>query len=164
MTIQCTVQYAFLEFKLVWSENCSKNRKIPAKVDSRIYGRWRHRVMDSLSFQCRLNILNGTAKTPAVNLLRQNWTCDKAFGPLFWPDCRLGWTEPSHALTTRSSIYRRESYIWSRRFTAADWRRLSVYLFCGLGTADLPAKLVPERPMLDVATASLVGRIHDVDV
>ena len=32
-----------LEFKLAWSENCSKNRKIRAKVDSRIYGRWRLR-------------------------------------------------------------------------------------------------------------------------
>ena len=29
-----------LEFKLAWGENCSKNRKIGAKVDSRIYGRW----------------------------------------------------------------------------------------------------------------------------
>ena len=35
------------ELKLAWGENCSKNRKICAKVDSRIYGRWRLRVMGS---------------------------------------------------------------------------------------------------------------------
>ena len=34
-----------LEFKLAWGENCSKNRKIRAKVDSRIYGRWRLLLM-----------------------------------------------------------------------------------------------------------------------
>ena len=32
------------KFKPAWSENCSKNRKIGAKVDSRIYGIWRLRV------------------------------------------------------------------------------------------------------------------------
>ena len=36
-----------LELKLAWGENRSKNRKIRAKVDSRIYGRWRLRVMGS---------------------------------------------------------------------------------------------------------------------
>ena len=41
-----------LEFKLAWGENCTKNRKIRAKVDSRIYGRWRLRVMGS----CRKGI------------------------------------------------------------------------------------------------------------
>ena len=35
------------EFKPAWSENCSKNRKIRAKVDSRIYGRWSPQVMGS---------------------------------------------------------------------------------------------------------------------
>ena len=35
------------EFKLSWGENCSKNRKIRAKVDSRINGRWRLRLMGS---------------------------------------------------------------------------------------------------------------------
>ena len=35
------------KFKLAWGENYSKNRKIRAKVDSRIYGRWRLRVMGS---------------------------------------------------------------------------------------------------------------------
>ena len=32
-----------LEFKLAWGENCSKNRKIHAKLDSRIYRRRRLR-------------------------------------------------------------------------------------------------------------------------
>ena len=36
-----------LEFKLACGENCSKNRKIRAKVDSRIYGRWRLQMMGS---------------------------------------------------------------------------------------------------------------------
>ena len=35
------------EFKLAWGDNCSKNRKIRAKVDSRIHGRWRLQVMGS---------------------------------------------------------------------------------------------------------------------
>ena len=35
------------KFKLAWSENCSKNRKIHAKVGSRIYGRWKFQVMGS---------------------------------------------------------------------------------------------------------------------
>ena len=37
----------------------------------------------------------------------------------------------------------------------------TLHSFYGLGTADLPAKLVLERSM---ATASLVRRIHDVNV
>ena len=37
------------KLKLAWGENCSKNRKIRAKVDSRIYGRWRLHVMGSWS-------------------------------------------------------------------------------------------------------------------
>ena len=32
------------KFKLAWGEDCSKNRKTRAKVDSRIYWRWRRRV------------------------------------------------------------------------------------------------------------------------
>ena len=39
----------FWEFKLAWGEDCSKNRKIRAKVDSWMYGRWRLRVMGSCS-------------------------------------------------------------------------------------------------------------------
>ena len=35
------------KFKLTWGENCSKNRKIRAKVGSRIYGRWGLQVMGS---------------------------------------------------------------------------------------------------------------------
>ena len=35
------------KFELAWSEDCSKNKKIRAKVDSRIYGRWRLLVMGS---------------------------------------------------------------------------------------------------------------------
>lgn len=37
----------------------------------------------------------------------------------------------------------------------------TVHLFYGLRTADLPTKLVLERSM---ATVSLVGKIHDMDV
>ena len=36
-TIQCTIQTLSLEFKLAWGENYYKNRKIRAKVDSRIW-------------------------------------------------------------------------------------------------------------------------------
>jgi len=35
------------EFELAWGEDSSKNKKIRAKVDSRIYGRWRLLVMGS---------------------------------------------------------------------------------------------------------------------
>ena len=38
-----------LEFELAWGENCSKNRKIHAKVDSRIYGRWAPDLSDGNS-------------------------------------------------------------------------------------------------------------------
>ena len=40
------------EFELAWGEDCSKNKKIRAKVDSRIYGRWRLLVMGSWSYSC----------------------------------------------------------------------------------------------------------------
>ena len=52
-TQQNTTQYNALynmlswKVKLAWGENCSRNTKICAKVDSRIYGRWRLRVMGS---------------------------------------------------------------------------------------------------------------------
>ena len=47
-TIQYSALYNMisLEFKLAWGENCSKNRKIRAKVDSRIYERWRLLIPD----------------------------------------------------------------------------------------------------------------------
>ena len=45
--IQFNTPYKMLscKFKFAWGEECSKNRKIRAKVDSRIYGRWRPQVM-----------------------------------------------------------------------------------------------------------------------
>ena len=48
-TTQCNTLYNVVswKFKLAWGENCSKNRKIRAKIDSTIYGRWRLHVMCS---------------------------------------------------------------------------------------------------------------------
>ena len=47
-TIQYSALYNMFSFFLSWVKNCSKNRKMCAQVDSRIYGRWRLRVMGSL--------------------------------------------------------------------------------------------------------------------
>ena len=50
-TIQYSALYNVLslEFELAWGENCSKDRKIHAKVDSRIYGRWAPDLSDGNS-------------------------------------------------------------------------------------------------------------------
>ena len=37
------------KFELAWGEDCSKNKKIRAKVDSGIYGRWRLLNLDNVS-------------------------------------------------------------------------------------------------------------------
>ena len=37
------------KFELPWGKDCSKNKKIRAKVDSRIYGKWGLLVMGSCS-------------------------------------------------------------------------------------------------------------------
>ena len=55
------------EFKLACGEDCPKNRKIRAKGDSRIYGRWRLQVMGSW---CRgfLSILGHEFKLVLIRL------------------------------------------------------------------------------------------------
>ena len=54
-TTQCNTLYNMLsfKFKLAWGENCSKNRKICAKVDSRINARC-DELLVSINFACLL--------------------------------------------------------------------------------------------------------------
>ena len=63
-----------LEFRLAWSEDCSKKRKIRAKVDSRIYGRRRLRVMGSCGKLKKNTTTLESTETFAIDCLHSRTT------------------------------------------------------------------------------------------